>query len=282
MSKKNIKNEKIISVMKKSDLNMNSFCDFVGMPYTTIYNYITNSRKPSLEFLENISTKFNVDMNLLALDTYSIEEFNSYLSNLSVSNHVFFVNKSSVSQDNMSVSNEKMAVNSDKNVTLMSLNSEKPSDNPLLRSTKVDIDIEDYIVVPLYDVYFSAGGGSFLDEETVVDYLLFNKSILNEHPAISKNLAGVKVKGDSMYPTLDDEDVVVIDMDTSKITNIFGGLYALNIDGKAYTKRLAINSQNPKEITIISDNKAHYPEETIPKANLNIIGQIIWHGKFLI
>ncbi len=182
----------------------------------------------------------------------------------------------------LAVNLPKMAVNSDKNVTLMSLNSENPSDNPLLRSTKVDIDIEEYIVVPLYDVYFSAGGGSFLDEETIVDYLLFNKSILNEHPAISKNLAGVKVKGDSMYPTLDDDDVVVIDMDTSKTANIFSGLYALNIDGKAYTKRLAINSQNPKEITIISDNKAHYPEETIPKANLNIIGQIIWHGKFLI
>ncbi len=249
-------NQNLKLIREHLHLSQAELANAIGVANTAISKYERDEVRPSSEFLSKLCSIYGINLNWL-------------LSNIG----------------DMFLNDELSATNRVQNIALYSkktaLNSEKTSDNPLLRSTKVDINIDDYIVVPLYDVYFSAGGGSFLEEEAIVDYLLFNLSLLKEHPSISKNLAGVRVKGDSMYPTLDNEDVVVIDMNTP-MKNIYGGLFAINLDGKAYTKRLLLNPKNCQEVFVISDNKEHYPQITVNLSELNIIGQIVWHGKFLL
>ena len=65
-----------------------------------------------------------------------------------------------------------------------------------------DYDDNDAVWVPLYDVYASAGGGADIWGEEVEQYIPFSRLWLNQQNLHSKDLVCIKVRGDSMEPTL--------------------------------------------------------------------------------
>ncbi len=79
-------------------------------------------------------------------------------------------------------------------------------------------------MVDVYNVEASAGFGTMVGHEMVVDRLSFPpgylRQITSSHP---KNLAIIGVKGKSMEPTLSDDDIVMVDL--SKIDLSYDGLF---------------------------------------------------------
>lgn len=133
-------------------------------------------------------------------------------------------------------------------------------------------DPEMFDYVPLAEAQLSAGGGCFVLSEKVESYYAFRRNWLSRVASSTKNLVLMRVSGDSMHPTIQDSDTVMID--TGRVSIKEGMLYALRFDSTIMVKRLAFRPGG--RILVISDNRQGYdPFETDVK-NLHLIGQVIF------
>ncbi len=132
-------------------------------------------------------------------------------------------------------------------------------------------------LVTVYDVAASAGGGALAITEEMVGYkLAFPQDYLkNLTHSNLKNLAIISVKGDSMEPTLHDDDVVMLDF--SKCDLNYDGLFVLRFGETLHVKRVA-RSAKRDHIKIISDNRDIYPAEDIHLSDVDVVGKVIWKG----
>ena len=135
-----------------------------------------------------------------------------------------------------------------------------------------------YIQVPHYDVRASAGNGSVVHEENVVDHLVFKRDWVVRSMGLNpKALALIDVRGDSMSPTINDGDLILLDTREGQQTT--EGIYAINLAGGLLVKRLRLRLSGA--IEVVSDNE-RYGTETISGeqlAQLHIVGRVVWQGR---
>lgn len=131
-------------------------------------------------------------------------------------------------------------------------------------------------LVPVYDVQASAGFGIIVDGEDHVASLAFPPNYLRRLTrANPRNLKIITVKGDSMTPTINDDDVVLLDV--SKRDLSYDGLFVLRDNGAGLlVKRIGRASQSG-HIMMISDNKAYSSVER-PMDEIEVIGKVLWRG----
>ncbi len=129
-----------------------------------------------------------------------------------------------------------------------------------------------YVSAPRYEVLAAAGSGAEVLDESVKGYLGFNKSWLREQDLSPSNLAVIEVHGDSMEPTLQSGDNVLLDMRTQQLKD--SGIYTLRRDGELLVKRLR---QQGTSWLIVSDNLA-YPVEPLD-GNVDVLGRVVWLGR---
>jgi len=132
----------------------------------------------------------------------------------------------------------------------------------------------DYTEVPLYDVEASAGDGSFFDQEQISGYLKFRNDWLTREGLHQKDLAAIRVSGDSMDGTLADGDTVLIDRSRKKPD----GVFAIRIGDSLRIKRL--QKMTDGSIRLSSDNPIYQPEVIHPEnmSQVEIVGQCYWRG----
>lgn len=133
---------------------------------------------------------------------------------------------------------------------------------------------DEYSEIPLYDVEASAGNGSVFDHELIISRLKFRNDWLNSEGLIKENLAAIRIAGDSMNGTLQDDDIAVIDM--SKRTP--DGVFAIRFGDALRVKRLQRLTDG--SLRVSSDNDM-YREEIVHPENLGqveIIGQCYWRA----
>lgn len=149
---------------------------------------------------------------------------------------------------------------------------------PVTQYANADELGKNYVLVPRFDVKASAGGGSLIHSEQVVDHLVFKLEWVNRALGVSpKHLALISVKGDSMEPTLSDGDLVLIDTSAGNIEN--NAIYVLQYNGTLLVKR--IQKKLDGSVLIISDNSM-YKQEVLTgdlAAQLNVIGRVVWSGR---
>lgn len=135
-----------------------------------------------------------------------------------------------------------------------------------------------YVQVPHYDVRASAGNGTVVHEENVVDHLVFKRDwVMRSMGLDPKRLALIDVRGDSMSPTINDGDLILLDTREGQQTT--EGIYAINLAGGLLVKRLRLRLSGAVEV--ISDNE-RYGTETIngdQLAQLHIVGRVVWQGR---
>lgn len=84
--------------------------------------------------------------------------------------------------------------------------------------------------------------------------------------------------GDSMKPSINDHDDVLIDLNENQLKR-GDRIYALTIDGAGAVKRL-IPSPQKGMVEVISDNPEHPSRvRTYPKEMIRIIGRVVWSGR---
>ncbi len=151
----------------------------------------------------------------------------------------------------------------------------RPSSEP--REAPVEVDGDAFTALPLYNARLAAGAGSANEPDEIVDRLAFRREYLTKEGIQPAQAVLVKVRGDSMQPTLADGDLVLIDQGRAEGTK--GRVYALvDVSGDTRVKRL--DRPNRSTLVLRSDNPA-YPVELRSGPDLDrlrIIGEVRWHG----
>lgn len=136
--------------------------------------------------------------------------------------------------------------------------------------------LQDFVLIPCYDVEVSAGHGTHVDQELQTGQLAFRKNWLKHRHLQPDKCALIKARGDSMEPTIYDGDLLLVDMSINSI--IDDTIYIVQTDNRLIVKRIQLALDG--SLTIISDNKK-YKEQTITPdqaKDVKIAGRVRWYG----
>ncbi len=134
------------------------------------------------------------------------------------------------------------------------------------------------VSVNRHPVTVSAGPGAVVTEELGKPYFAFDERWLKALTATpASNLSIVRVQGDSMSPTLNPGDEILVDLG-DRSDRLRDGIYVLRIDDALVVKRLALNPLG-RRVTVQSDNRAYpdWPDCGIDE--INCIGRVIWAAR---
>lgn len=131
-------------------------------------------------------------------------------------------------------------------------------------------------LVPVYSVEASAGSGRVVDLEEHIANLAFSPRYLAEMTAArGRDLAAIRVRGDSMEPTLLDDDMVLIDR--TKTSLDYDGLFVLRFGEALHVKRVG-RGRSRATVQVISDNRI-YPAVEMERTEIEVVGKVLWYGR---
>lgn len=149
------------------------------------------------------------------------------------------------------------------------------ADEPLKRAME---QASSLVLVPRHDVQASAGGGSLIHDESIVDHLAFKREWITQSLGCSpEKICVIQVRGDSMTPTINDADLLLLDL--RMLSQRSEGVYVIQLQGSLLVKRLRFKINGSVEV--ISDN-ARYGTETLTSKDaeqLTVLGRVVWHGR---
>jgi phage repressor protein C with HTH and peptisase S24 domain len=138
---------------------------------------------------------------------------------------------------------------------------------------------EDYSLIPGYHILVSTGHGELNQDEEVTRHLAFRNKWLRYRGFEASSLSVVFAHGDSMEPTIQNNNSLLVNVDDSKLTD--GSIFVLRFGDELYAKRL--QKRFDGSVELISDNKEYNNQivnvDEIEK--LHIIGKVVWIGKDL-
>jgi hypothetical protein len=137
------------------------------------------------------------------------------------------------------------------------------------------------VSVSRHPVRVSAGPGALVTEELGKPYFAFDerwlKALTSSAPA---KLSIVRVEGDSMAPTLNAGDDILVDLGDD-IERLRDGIYVLRIEDALVVKRVALNPRGQR-VTIQSDNPAYPDWPDCDLSEIKPIGRVIWSGRRIV
>ena len=116
-------------------------------------------------------------------------------------------------------------------------------------------DNEDIVLVPLYDIYASAGGGISVFGEAVERYIPFERVWLRQNSLQPDEISCIKISGDSMEPTLADGDIILVN--TAAISG--DGVFVIRMGDVLRVKRIQFLAD--ARLRVSSDNPRYAAEE---------------------
>lgn len=153
-----------------------------------------------------------------------------------------------------------------------------------------DIGVEDHQIVrtptpsvmsglrriACYDIEAEAGSGAVVTIEQAMFEIGFSPEMLrNITNAANEQLALIRVRGESMLPTLVDGDWMLVD--TTKRNINYDGLFILRYLDVLRVKRLDRNPSNGRYL-VKSDNH-NYETFEVDGSDLDVVGRVVWIGR---
>ena len=127
----------------------------------------------------------------------------------------------------------------------------------------------------------SAGPGAVVSEEAGQPYFAFDERWLKAlTPSPPEKLSIIRVEGDSMSPTLNQGDDILVDLGDCE-QRLRDGVYVLRIDDALVVKRIALHPVG-RRATVQSDNPAYPDWPDCGISDLHCIGRVIWAGRKLV
>jgi hypothetical protein len=137
------------------------------------------------------------------------------------------------------------------------------------------------VSVKRHPVMVSAGPGAIVTEELGKPYFAFDERWLKAlTPSAPVNLSIVRVEGDSMAPTLNAGDDILVDLGDAA-ERLRDGIYVLRIDEALVVKRIALNPVG-RRLTVQSDNPAYPDWPDCGLDDIKPIGRVIWSGRRIV
>ena len=137
----------------------------------------------------------------------------------------------------------------------------------------------DFVAIQYASARPSMGGGAIVeDEHSVGRDFHFRRSWIRDRLKAAPSMMRVMgVKGDSMTPTLQDGDVVLVDM--NQRSPVPPGVFVLHDGMGLVAKRLEyVPMSEPSRVRIISDNQQYSTYECTSE-EVNIVGRVRWYGR---
>lgn len=133
------------------------------------------------------------------------------------------------------------------------------------------------VAVGRLDLGASAGPGALDSDETVRGTMAFDALWLRRLGIASRDsLSLIRVQGDSMAPTLNDGDEILVDGGDAA-ERLRDGIYVLRIDDALVVKRLALSPG--RRLAVRSDNEAYPGWPDCALSDVDIIGRVVWVGR---
>ncbi|CAK3436766.1 Transcriptional regulator [Vibrio crassostreae] len=135
-----------------------------------------------------------------------------------------------------------------------------------------------YVSLDLYEVEVSAGHGALVVSEEKSSAIVFSEAFINNDiGANPNNVFLMPVKGDSMYPTLKNACLVMV----NKVDQFTGdGIYVFRFDDQLMVKRLQFSKYG---LSVVSDNDTYkqweLSKEEVISNDFQIIGEVVWSGQ---
>lgn len=134
------------------------------------------------------------------------------------------------------------------------------------------------VAIPRRSASASAGGGAVADDLAARPLMAFDAQWLKQLTgAAPGDLSMIRVTGDSMAPTLNDGDDIMVDH-SDGLTRLRDGIYVLRIEDSLLVKRLALHPLG-RMVTIQSDNPAYPDWPDCPLGTIDCIGRVVWAGR---
>lgn len=142
-------------------------------------------------------------------------------------------------------------------------------------------NITNFVKIPIYgNVTASMGYGISVYDENQTGVYEISSKLAKDIGIVSGKTQMIFASGDSMYPTIEGGDSLLID--TSKKEVYDGRIYCVRIDGQLYAKRL--QKIPPNTVKVISDNEKKYDPFYVDFSkdisfDFDVIGEIRWWGR---
>ena len=124
----------------------------------------------------------------------------------------------------------------------------------------------------------SAGPGAIVNAEADKPYFAFDERWLKALTATrAGQLSIIRVEGDSMAPTLNAGDDILVDLGDGA-ERFRDGVYVLRVEDSLVVKRVALNPVG-RRVTVQSDNPAYPDWPDCGLDDIACIGRVIWAGR---
>lgn len=129
----------------------------------------------------------------------------------------------------------------------------------------------DYVYMPRNSVRSPVGRGT-VQSRQIVDYVALKTEWLSRRIGIDpKSLILVEAVSDSMTPTIDEGDLVLVDLRDPRFRH--DGIYVLRAGGDLSIKRI---QRRPDGKLIIRSDNAAYEPAVVAADSINVVGHAIW------
>jgi phage repressor protein C with HTH and peptisase S24 domain len=158
-------------------------------------------------------------------------------------------------------------------------NNEAPLINKSSESEPNKLLAVGHVNLPFYEVRASAGDGALVEAEEQTHLISFKPEWLDKEIGVNpKEVFLMLVEGDSMYPTLKNGAMIMVNRDFNGLSD---GIYVMRHEHNLLVKRLQLLPGGI--IKVKSDNDMYEPWE-INKEHLNgtdieLIGRVVWSGQ---
>lgn len=134
-----------------------------------------------------------------------------------------------------------------------------------------------HLEIDRYDLHASAGNGSKQFDERSASRWTIPRELLRGYGGNGETLMSTDIVGDSMEPTLQDGQAIIVDKSARFDRE---AVYLLTVGDELFVKRLrrVPGQDGEMSLSLISDNPA-YPEVTLgpdTQERVRIIGRVIW------
>lgn len=144
---------------------------------------------------------------------------------------------------------------------------------------EVATNTNSHIDLPFFEVSASAGAGALVEVEQQTKSISFEPQWLSKEIGVNpKDVFLMLVDGDSMYPTLKSESMIMVDRQLNSMSD---GIYVLRHENSLLVKRLQMLPGGI--IKVKSDNNMYETWEInksqLEGTDLELIGRVVWSGQ---
>lgn len=127
------------------------------------------------------------------------------------------------------------------------------------------------------DIAASAGPGGLAEDDRLLGSEMFDPRLLASLSVRADESAVLRAQGDSMSPTIEDGDSMLIDESDRRIVSR-GGIFVIRMDGVLMVKRVA---KAGERIAVTSDNADFPPIPLREPGEIEVLGRVVWLSRAL-